>query len=1401
MTTPIQSTNAYVGPRTFRQEDGGKFYGRQYEASELLARVISQRLTLFYAPSGAGKSSIINARLVPQIQEQGFAMLPVGRVSGELPQGITDVENIFLFNLMLSLDADGERNAQNLAHLTLTDFLERLVSHDGIHFSYDPDVSIESTPDSVEDSVIKEHDGSLYSAPFENPSLLSPIKAGENSGFQSDRSIEADELIATLYQEDESELAPYVLIIDQFEEIVTTHLDRWEERNEFFRQLNQAMRADPNFWVVLTLREDYVAKLDPYAPLLDGKLRDRFYMERMGIEGALQAVAKPAAAAGRPFATGVANELVDQLRLVRVHGRSEPQPGQYVEPVQLQVVCYQLWETVKEKSGNTINSADLPVGYIEQALRLYYQDVLQKTLNQQEGTTERALRDWFTHELITEASTRSTVYRDENTGKTAGLPNQLVDLIAKQFLLRTELRAGGAWIELVHDRFIEPILQDNIAWFANYDNPLLRPTQAWLESGRLADKLLTNSLLNQAQSYAAFNENELSGIEREFLAESTQAQQQRERDEFLRVRRQRLLLTIAGVLIILFAGLSFWGVSNMVLAESRQAAAEEAQAIAETETQHALRAEAAAQNQARAIHAGALAVQAQTLTHQKPQLSLLLALEAFNIHHRRGDAPLPVVTESLRNVLAETGGVGMSGHQGAVNSATFSPDGRWLASASSDGKVGLWDTNEPAVPALFLNGHEETITMVDFSPDGRWLASASNDGKVGLWDMNEPAAPARFLGEDEEAVTMVAFSPGNRWLASATWGEEPVLRLWALAALDSEPIVRTGYGGFVGFSPDARWLVSIAQGHTLALWPIEEPTASFDGEPTLLVGHTSAISSVAISSNSRWLATGDESGRTLLWDLNDLAANPYELDGHFEVVSTASFSHDGEWLATASWDNTVNIWPIAAFSGATVNAPDTPDRATETINAIEPIKLKGHIDVVDVAFHPGDDQLAAAHSDGTTTLWDIASQNLGRATVEPIMLYGHESRVSTVQFHPDGQRVMTGSWDTTLRLWTLNNLWVEPQVQRQNSGKVFKLAFSPDGRWIANSSDKMVGLWNVADIDGDVIHLPGHQHSILDVVFSPDSRILASSAADGIRLWQVDNPTDEPEWLTGHEGTIHSLAFSPDGDLLASGSADQTVGVWTTSDPSIPPSLLNDHTDSVNKVTFSPDGHWLASGGDDGQVILREVADPNGEPRILDEHTGAVWLLAFSPDGRWLASGGLDPYILLWDMNEQNTEAILLEGYSDSSISALDFSPDSRWLVAGSVDSSVAIWDMQKPDHVPRSFVGHSDHITSLAFDASGQWLATASTDTSIRLWDLNQEEALPYTLNVHQAPVWAISFSPDGRRLASGSGDATVRLWTVSIEEVVAKGCRIAGRNMRDDEWNRYFSGTDFHKTCIEYD
>ncbi len=416
------TTNPYVGPRMFSSAERNLFFGRDAEARELLSLVVSQRLVLFYAQSGAGKSSLLNARLAPDLEERGFVVLPIARVGAEIPKGIDQVDNIYLFSLMLSLDQGGGDPAR-LAHLKLPDFLTRLTSDDGKHY--------------------------YYADPVENASSASPVM-DHAAAYAPDQPV--------IEQYDEPN---FVLIIDQFEEIFTTHAHCWEDRAEFFEQLDQAMKKDPKMWVVLTLREDYVAALDPYAHQLADKMRARYYMQRMGKEAALQAVQNPARLAGRPFAEGVADQLVSNLSQIRVLGEADSWPGQYVEPVQLQVVCYQLWENLKHNPPGQITHANLEeYGDVDNALSDFYNRTIKEVLELPDvHVSDLELRLWFSKQLITEAGTRSII--DQGKEKTKGMPNNVVKALTDRYLLHAEPRAGAIWIELVHDRFVDPIRKAN----------------------------------------------------------------------------------------------------------------------------------------------------------------------------------------------------------------------------------------------------------------------------------------------------------------------------------------------------------------------------------------------------------------------------------------------------------------------------------------------------------------------------------------------------------------------------------------------------------------------------------------------------------------------------------------------------------------------------------------------------------------------------------------------------------------------------------------------------------------------------------------------------------------------------------------------------------------------------
>ena len=478
-TKDKQTLNPYIGPRTYRRNESDRFFGRDRESRELLSMVIANRVVIFYAPSGAGKSSLINTRLIPGLEEeQDFEVLPVGRVaSGSEPtnqndSASTDSGNLnpFVYSLMESLVKRGGLPT-NPSSLSLSNFLIGLTK-----------------------------DGEDYT--YQNGDLLSATTA------ESEESTD----------EEPPSIWPRVLIIDQFEEILTANLHAWERRPDFFEQLRQAMEDDPFLWVILSLREDYLAGLDAYAHLLPDSMRTRYRMERMDTDAAQQAIEGPANTFGVQYEEGVARRLAENLSLIRVPGFTQPQPGQYIEPAHLQVVCYRLWENLT-KNGRTITQITTretrKFADVDEELAAFYEEAIGMVIHgDAANVTEQDLRRWFGNQLIVrDSQTRSTLsIGKKNTG---GLPNEIMSQLVEQRLLRTEERGGTPWVELAHDRLVNPILLSNFRWRTQNRHPLLKLTETWLKEGKRTYQLLFGEQLLSAQrQYEALNE-ELSQEEQD----------------------------------------------------------------------------------------------------------------------------------------------------------------------------------------------------------------------------------------------------------------------------------------------------------------------------------------------------------------------------------------------------------------------------------------------------------------------------------------------------------------------------------------------------------------------------------------------------------------------------------------------------------------------------------------------------------------------------------------------------------------------------------------------------------------------------------------------------------------------------------------------------------------------
>lgn len=576
-------------------------------------------------------------------------------------------------------------------------------------------------------------------------------------------------------------------------------------------------------------------------------------------------------------------------------------------------------------------------------------------------------------------------------------------------------------------------------------------------------------------------------------------------------------------------------------------------------------------------------------------------------------------------------------HSDIIDSATFSPDGKFVISQSKERTI-VWDT-KTGNAKLSYDGD----TSITISPDGRHAAITDSTYSFHILDLTTGTIINKCK-KWKEYIYSLFYSPDGKHIVSKAGN---IFRVWD-AETGKEKLVIEGMM-FWTFSPDGRYMVMTSNVNILENDNLVHVYDLYTGKESItLKGHSDRIDFVVFSLDGRYIASCSMPEENIrIWDAKTGKLFKV-LEGHTNWIHSVVFSPDGKFIVSAGEDKTIRIWDISSqyaynqykassFShggryAVLQSKESTIIWDTKTGNA----KLSYDKDIsIDIST---DENYAALVVDNN--LIQIFNLKTGKTIQE---LKGQMSNVFSAILSHDGKLLISTSADDNTSVWDYGNNIV--RIWGVKNGKEFKkmqmpplcneidsTVFSPDNRLVALSAQTDIGvlvkMWNLETEAVIELETENFYAQRTELLFSQNGKYLLATGGNSIPIWDVETG-EKIKTLEGHLGIITSAMFSPDGKRVVSASYDYTIRIWDV-ETGKELNVLDGHTDVVSSVTFSPDGKYIASASTDNTIRVWN-AEVGLQIAMIQGQFKGFTAITFTSKGTKIGSASNDQFVRIWD--------------------------------------------------------------------------------------------------------------------------------------------------------------------------
>ncbi len=1083
----------FVGLSAYKEEDSSIFYGREEEINHLYKRVNENIATVFYGKSGIGKTSLIRAGLMPILQKN--KMLAIYIKLNYKNKRSTPIEQIKtkILNKLKHINP----NIDDFKNKTLWEFFHELKLSDEIK------------PVLIFDQ-------------FEEIFTLDKKHLGE-----------VNEVILQI-----SNLIENQIPVGVSSRIVKNDLPYDSQKQ--------------NYRILISMRESYLSNLEALSSFLPSLKKNKYKLLEINRQSAIECVYK---SAEKIITSKNAERIVDMILKESIpdfqkHAKNEELINSFlIEPFILSMVCFEINEFRMSENDDKISDELLEKVEINKIIKDFYETST--------SDLPKSTRKVIENVLLTFDGYRKLENKTELTSK-EDLSDEELNRLVNRRIIRSEIWNGSEHIEIIHDILVPIITQIRDIRVEEERKEKreeeLREIRRQEEQKRLAQKRkmqqeAENQKLKHRQRFkfiaivtaiSAFAAIVLAILWLYAMEQSDIASLKAKEASANYIAADGLLIAESNPtkgFVLARAAFELSPTSKMSIRAIIKCFYEGNfySNIIETE---AVSLSSHASFKSNKVY---LAKDDSVLIFEKEKFIRKFKVEEQIIWFEvSNNEEFILVANGKKARLYTTDGKLLDvieGHKKDIKYVRFSPDNQYFATASKDNTAIVRNIKDKTSFTIKLG---RDITTIDFSPNGKIIIAGSKNRKLSFWDYS-----GKLLQETEleGAVEMAKFTPDGKKIIAVT--DVPSISIYSAEGLKLFTKNLNSKINYFSFDSQGKFIICAENNGIASLWdtslyrikefkghdaPLNTAdfsenmdfiiTSSLDNtvkkwklgsfSPYTVVKTDDPIFFVEVSSKKQMLLSTIQD-TVFLWDKNGKLLKKFS---HGSRIYSAKFSNSEKNILTTGKDNLAKIWDL---------------------NGNLKVKLKGHENIIYTARYTSDDRnIITASRDGKAILWNANGKKIKEfknQTLQPVL----DASISN-----DKKHVAVCTEDENIEIW---NIETDSSFRFVgHKGGIISIDFSPDGTKILTSGvDRTAKIW---DLKGNVLKtFKGHQGRLYSAEFSPDGNNLVTTSADGtVKYWNING--EELFTFRLHNDVVSAAVFSPDGKYVISSANDNTIKKW-----------------------------------------------------------------------------------------------------------------------------------------------------------------------------------------------------------------------------------------------------------------